>query len=156
MTLLFWENKPLTMTPTKLVNSSVVSLTGLNLPLPPVSFFSSSFFSFFFFLCLLITITVVVSPSPFSQHKTHPPLLSPPPPLPFPPSLSLPFLPPPSLPLAVQIEDGQMTSSREVDEGQETISAPLPAIVTADLRLNEPRFASLPNIMKARKLVSSI
>ena len=46
-----------------------------------------------------------------------------------------------------------MTSSREVDEGQETLTAPLPAIVTADLRLNEPRFASLPNIMKARKFV---
>uniref|UniRef100_A0A7S4KF96 Electron transfer flavoprotein subunit beta n=1 Tax=Paramoeba aestuarina TaxID=180227 RepID=A0A7S4KF96_9EUKA len=52
---------------------------------------------------------------------------------------------------SVVIEDGQLTSSREVDEGQETITAPLPAIVTADLRLNEPRFASLPNIMKARK-----
>jgi len=44
-----------------------------------------------------------------------------------------------------------MTVTREVDGGLETISAPLPAIVTADLRLNEPRYASLPGIMKARK-----
>eukprot|EP00008_Paramoeba_atlantica_P006917 CAMPEP_0201487620 /NCGR_PEP_ID=MMETSP0151_2-20130828/14126_1 /ASSEMBLY_ACC=CAM_ASM_000257 /TAXON_ID=200890 /ORGANISM="Paramoeba atlantica, Strain 621/1 / CCAP 1560/9" /LENGTH=250 /DNA_ID=CAMNT_0047872711 /DNA_START=58 /DNA_END=810 /DNA_ORIENTATION=+ len=51
----------------------------------------------------------------------------------------------------IKIEDGNITTIREVDEGQETLSAPLPAIVTADLRLNEPRFASLPNIMKARK-----
>jgi electron transfer flavoprotein beta subunit len=44
-----------------------------------------------------------------------------------------------------------MTVTREVDGGLETIGAPLPAIVTADLRLNEPRYASLPGIMKARK-----
>ncbi len=41
--------------------------------------------------------------------------------------------------------------TREVDGGMETISVPLPALITADLRLNEPRYASLPGIMKARK-----
>jgi electron transfer flavoprotein beta subunit len=41
--------------------------------------------------------------------------------------------------------------TREVDGGLETVSLALPAIITADLRLNEPRYASLPNIMKARK-----
>ena len=41
--------------------------------------------------------------------------------------------------------------TREVDGGLETVSMPLPAVVTADLRLNEPRYASLPGIMKARK-----
>ena len=40
---------------------------------------------------------------------------------------------------------------REVDEGLETIEINLPAVVTCDLRLNEPRYASLPNIMKAKK-----
>lgn len=44
-----------------------------------------------------------------------------------------------------------LTVSREVDGGSETLSLTLPAIVTADLRLNEPRYASLPNIMKAKK-----
>ena len=51
----------------------------------------------------------------------------------------------------VALEDGTATVTREVDGGLETIVVPLPAIVTADLRLNEPRYASLPNIMKARK-----
>ena len=41
--------------------------------------------------------------------------------------------------------------TREVDGGLETVALNLPAIVTTDLRLNEPRYASLPNIMKARK-----
>nr|KAJ3423256.1 hypothetical protein HK105_007592 [Polyrhizophydium stewartii] len=41
--------------------------------------------------------------------------------------------------------------TREIDGGLETVEAPLPAIVTADLRLNEPRYATLPNIMKAKK-----
>ena len=41
--------------------------------------------------------------------------------------------------------------TREVDGGLETVGVPLPAVVTADLRLNEPRYASLPGIMKARK-----
>ena len=45
----------------------------------------------------------------------------------------------------------QAQASREVDEGIETISVKLPAVVTVDLRLNEPRYASLPNIMKAKK-----
>jgi len=46
-------------------------------------------------------------------------------------------------------KSGKVT--REVDGGLETLSVPLPAVVTADLRLNEPRYASLPGIMKARK-----
>ncbi len=49
------------------------------------------------------------------------------------------------------IEDGRCVVTREVDGGLETVSLALPAIVTTDLRLNEPRYASLPNIMKARK-----
>ena len=51
----------------------------------------------------------------------------------------------------VAIEGGRATITREVDGGLETVSLSLPAIVTTDLRLNEPRYASLPNIMKARK-----
>ncbi|MGX9961761.1 electron transfer flavoprotein subunit beta/FixA family protein [Roseomonas sp. F4] len=51
----------------------------------------------------------------------------------------------------VEIADGAAKVTREVDGGLETVSLKLPAIVTADLRLNEPRYASLPNIMKARK-----
>ena len=47
--------------------------------------------------------------------------------------------------------DGQATVTREVDGGLETVRVKLPAIVTTDLRLNEPRYASLPNIMKAKK-----
>ena len=53
--------------------------------------------------------------------------------------------------LAVEGDGGTATVTREVDGGLETIAVPLPAIITADLRLNEPRYASLPNIMKARK-----
>ena len=49
------------------------------------------------------------------------------------------------------VEGDKLTVTREVDGGLETISLSLPAIVTTDLRLNEPRYASLPNIMKARK-----
>ncbi len=49
------------------------------------------------------------------------------------------------------LEDGRAVVTREVDGGLETIALALPAIVTTDLRLNEPRYASLPNIMKARK-----
>ena len=49
------------------------------------------------------------------------------------------------------IENGQANVTREIDGGLETVSLKLPAIVTADLRLNEPRYASLPNIMKAKK-----
>ena len=49
------------------------------------------------------------------------------------------------------VEGATITVTREVDGGMETVALPLPAVVTADLRLNEPRYASLPNIMKARK-----
>jgi electron transfer flavoprotein beta subunit len=51
----------------------------------------------------------------------------------------------------VEIKDGVASVTREVDGGLETVALALPAVVTADLRLNEPRYASLPNIMKARK-----
>jgi electron transfer flavoprotein beta subunit len=49
------------------------------------------------------------------------------------------------------IEDGKAIVTREVDGGLETLSLTLPAIVTTDLRLNEPRYVTLPNIMKAKK-----
>ncbi|KAF0675562.1 electron transfer flavoprotein subunit beta/FixA family protein [Profundibacterium mesophilum] len=52
---------------------------------------------------------------------------------------------------AVEIEGEHATVTREVDGGLQTIKVKMPAIVTADLRLNEPRYASLPNIMKAKK-----
>lgn len=52
---------------------------------------------------------------------------------------------------AVTIADGRIEVAREIDGGTEVVSLALPAVVTADLRLNEPRYASLPNIMKARK-----
>ena len=52
---------------------------------------------------------------------------------------------------ALAIDGGKATVTREVDGGLQTISVTLPAIVTVDLRLNEPRYASLPNIMKAKK-----
>jgi len=51
----------------------------------------------------------------------------------------------------VVIEDGKATVTREVDGGLETVALPLPAVVTTDLRLNEPRYVTLPNIMKAKK-----
>ena len=51
----------------------------------------------------------------------------------------------------IEVGDGALTVTREVDGGLETISVKTPAIVTTDLRLNEPRYASLPNIMKAKK-----
>jgi len=51
----------------------------------------------------------------------------------------------------VAIEAGKATVTREVDGGLETIALKLPAIVTTDLRLNEPRYVTLPNIMKAKK-----
>ena len=51
----------------------------------------------------------------------------------------------------IKVEDGKLTVIREVDGGMQTLSLNLPAIVTTDLRLNEPRYASLPNIMKAKK-----
>ncbi|HVI32180.1 electron transfer flavoprotein subunit beta/FixA family protein [Phenylobacterium sp.] len=52
---------------------------------------------------------------------------------------------------AVEVAGGKAKVTREVDGGLQTIEVDLPAIVTADLRLNEPRYASLPNIMKAKK-----
>jgi electron transfer flavoprotein beta subunit len=51
----------------------------------------------------------------------------------------------------IEIEGGKAKVTREVDGGLQTLELDLPAIVTADLRLNEPRYASLPNIMKAKK-----
>ena len=51
----------------------------------------------------------------------------------------------------VVLEDGKVTVTREVDGGLETLALTLPAIVTTDLRLNEPRYVTLPNIMKAKK-----
>lgn len=51
----------------------------------------------------------------------------------------------------VQVEEGVVKVTREVDGGLQTLSLTLPAIVTTDLRLNEPRYASLPNIMKAKR-----
>ena len=51
----------------------------------------------------------------------------------------------------VEIADGKANVTREVDGGLQTVALDMPAIVTTDLRLNEPRYASLPNIMKAKK-----
>ncbi|OZI59576.1 electron transfer flavoprotein subunit beta/FixA family protein [Bordetella genomosp. 11] len=51
----------------------------------------------------------------------------------------------------VEVEDGRVRVTREVDGGLETLVLKLPAIVTTDLRLNEPRYVTLPNIMKAKK-----
>ncbi len=51
----------------------------------------------------------------------------------------------------VEVADGQASVTREIDGGLETLSVKLPAVVTTDLRLNEPRYVTLPNIMKAKK-----
>ncbi|MBE2264436.1 MAG: electron transfer flavoprotein subunit beta/FixA family protein [Burkholderiaceae bacterium] len=51
----------------------------------------------------------------------------------------------------VEIADGKASVTREVDGGLETLSVSLPAVITTDLRLNEPRYVTLPNIMKAKK-----
>ena len=51
----------------------------------------------------------------------------------------------------IKIADGRAQVTREVDGGLETISVALPAVITTDLRLNEPRYVTLPNIMKAKK-----
>lgn len=51
----------------------------------------------------------------------------------------------------VNVADGALNVTREVDGGLQTLALTMPAIVTTDLRLNEPRYASLPNIMKAKK-----
>ncbi|WP_421217912.1 electron transfer flavoprotein subunit beta/FixA family protein [Aeromonas jandaei] len=52
---------------------------------------------------------------------------------------------------AIRLEGEELRVTREIDGGLETLAMPLPAVVSADLRLNEPRFASLPNIMKAKR-----
>ncbi len=51
----------------------------------------------------------------------------------------------------VEVSDGQAQVTREIDGGLETLSIRLPAVITTDLRLNEPRYVTLPNIMKAKK-----
>ncbi|QIT56201.1 electron transfer flavoprotein subunit beta/FixA family protein [Aquisalimonas sp. 2447] len=51
----------------------------------------------------------------------------------------------------VDVQEGKVQVTREIDGGAETVSLKLPAVVTTDLRLNEPRYAKLPNIMKAKK-----
>jgi len=51
----------------------------------------------------------------------------------------------------IDVADGKATVTREIDGGLQTIALELPAVITTDLRLNEPRYASLPNIMKAKK-----
>jgi electron transfer flavoprotein beta subunit len=51
----------------------------------------------------------------------------------------------------VEVADGKANVTREVDGGLETLSVTLPAVITTDLRLNEPRYVTLPNIMKAKK-----
>jgi electron transfer flavoprotein beta subunit len=51
----------------------------------------------------------------------------------------------------VEVAEGSVTVTREVDGGLETIKLTLPAVITTDLRLNEPRYVTLPNIMKAKK-----
>ena len=56
----------------------------------------------------------------------------------------------------VEVADGRAKITREVDGGFETVSVTLPVVVTTDLRLNEPRYVTLPNIMKAKKKVLEI
>ena len=51
----------------------------------------------------------------------------------------------------VELADGKVSVTREIDGGLETLSLSLPAVITTDLRLNEPRYVTLPNIMKAKK-----
>ena len=51
----------------------------------------------------------------------------------------------------IKVDGGKATVTREVDGGLETVALKMPAVVTTDLRLNQPRYASLPNIMKAKK-----
>ncbi len=51
----------------------------------------------------------------------------------------------------IEKKNGQLEVMREIDGGLETIRVDLPAVISADLRLNEPRYATLPNIMKAKK-----
>ena len=51
----------------------------------------------------------------------------------------------------IEVADGKATVTREVDAGLETLEVDLPAVITVDLRLNEPRYVKLPDIMKAKK-----
>jgi electron transfer flavoprotein beta subunit len=51
----------------------------------------------------------------------------------------------------VNVTDGNVAVTREIDGGLQTLNLKLPAVITTDLRLNEPRYASLPNIMKAKQ-----
>ena len=51
----------------------------------------------------------------------------------------------------VNVEGGAVKVTREIDGGLQTVELPLPAVITTDLRLNEPRYAKLPNIMAAKK-----
>ena len=51
----------------------------------------------------------------------------------------------------LEVADGKLTATREIDGGSEKLELTLPAVVTTDLRLNEPRYVTLPNIMKAKK-----
>jgi electron transfer flavoprotein beta subunit len=51
----------------------------------------------------------------------------------------------------IEVAAGEANVTREIDGGLETLNVKLPAVITADLRLNEPRYATLPNIMKAKK-----
>jgi len=52
----------------------------------------------------------------------------------------------------LELRDGHLLLTREIDSGSETLELPLPAVVTTDLRLNEPRYATLPSVMKAKRL----
>ena len=56
----------------------------------------------------------------------------------------------------IKIAEGNINVTREIDGGLQTIRIKLPAVITTDLRLNEPRYASLPNIMKAKKKVIDV
>ena len=56
----------------------------------------------------------------------------------------------------IEVAEGKASVTREVDGGSETLSVSLPAVITADLRLNEPRYVTLPNIMKAKKKLLEI
>jgi electron transfer flavoprotein beta subunit len=56
----------------------------------------------------------------------------------------------------VEVADGGVSVTREIDGGAETLKLSLPAIITTDLRLNEPRYVTLPNIMKAKKKVMEV
>ena len=56
----------------------------------------------------------------------------------------------------VEVVDGKLRVTREIDGGSETLSLSMPAVITTDLRLNEPRYVTLPNIMKAKKKMLAV